>query len=76
MKAEAARRGIRQVDPTSDRRSWAILGRRRSAEEPVDRARAVENANGAFPTRSLDGAQNAPPTTAHKARRYSVSRQE
>ena len=60
-------RGIRQVDPTSDRRSWGILGRRRSPEEPVDRARAVENANGAFPTSSLDGAQNVPPTTAHKA---------
>jgi len=33
----------------------------------VDRARAVENAHTAFPTSSLDGAQNAPPTTAHKA---------
>jgi len=32
-----------------------------------DRARAVENAQHAFPTSSLDGAQNAPPTTAHKA---------
>jgi len=27
----------------------------------------VENAQYAFPTSSLDGAQNAPPTTAHKA---------
>ena len=70
MKAEAARRGDTQVDPTSDRRSWGILGRRRSAEEPVDRARAVENAHTAFPTSSLDGAQNAPPTTVHKADRF------
>jgi hypothetical protein len=27
----------------------------------------VENAENAFPTSSLDGAQNAPSTTAHKA---------
>jgi hypothetical protein len=27
----------------------------------------VENAQHAFPTSSLDGAENAPPTTAHKA---------
>ena len=27
----------------------------------------MENAESAFPTSSLDGAQNAPPTTAHKA---------
>ena len=27
----------------------------------------MENAQDAFPTSSLDGAQNAPPTTAHKA---------
>ena len=27
----------------------------------------MENAQYAFPTSSLDGAQNAPPTTAHKA---------
>ena len=33
----------------------------------MDRARAEENAPTAFPTSSLDGAQNAPPTTAHKA---------
>ena len=27
----------------------------------------MENAQNAFPTSSLDGAQNAPPTTVHKA---------
>ena len=55
-----------QVDPTSARRSWGILGGLFPTEEPVDRARAVENAQTAFPTSSLDGAQNAPPTTAHR----------
>jgi len=58
--------GMLRVDPVGDRRSWRILGDRQSTKEPVDRARAVENAQHAFPTSSLDGAQNAPPTTVHR----------
>ena len=34
----------------------------RERRSPVDRARAVQNAQNAFRTSSLDGAQNAPPT--------------
>jgi hypothetical protein len=41
------------------RASWTVGDRPR---RPVDRARAVENAQNAFPTSSLDGAQSAPPT--------------
>jgi len=59
-------RGIVGVVPTADRRSWSFRRGHRSPEEPVDRARPVENAQNAFPTRSLDGAQNAPPTTLHR----------
>ncbi len=58
--------GVVQVVSRADRRAWSLLRGRRSAEEPVDRARPVENAQHAFPTRSLDGAQNAPPTTLHR----------
>ena len=52
--------GLAIVAPAA---SWAVVDRRK---EPVDRARAVENAQDAFPTSSLDGAQNAPPTTVHR----------
>jgi hypothetical protein len=44
--------------------SWAVVDHRKSlwtVPEPM------ENATCAFPTDSLDGAENAPPTTAHKA---------
>ena len=43
--------------------SWAVVNR---PKEPVDRARAVENAQERVSHSSLDGAQNAPPTTAHR----------
>jgi len=36
------------------------------ARQPVDRAGAMENAQTAFPTAPWTGAQNAPPTTAHR----------
>jgi hypothetical protein len=54
-----------QVDPTNDRGSYGILysradaaSRVADARQPVDRAGPVENAQDAFPTRSLD-AKNA-----------------
>jgi hypothetical protein len=57
--------GMLQVDPSGDRRSCDLLNSRAEeaerladARQPVDRARPVENAQNAFPTRSLD-AQNA-----------------
>jgi hypothetical protein len=58
--------GMLQVGPARDRRSCGILGGHGSPKEPVDRARAMENANGAFTTARWT-AQKAPPTTAHKA---------
>ena len=59
--APAARGGgMPPVDPTADRRSWGILGGRRSPEEPVDRAASVEIAQNAIPT---------PAWTAHRTRR-------
>ena len=48
------------VDPTTDRRSWGLLGGRRSPEQPVDRAASVEIAQHAIPT---------PAWTAHSTRR-------
>ena len=39
-----------QVGPTVDRRSSGILGGRRLAEEPVDRAAGMEIAQNAIPT--------------------------
>jgi hypothetical protein len=55
------RPGMLQVEPPHDRRSCGLLhgraGRRgtsRRARQPVDRARPVENAQNAFPTRSLE----------------------
>ena len=48
------------VHQTADRRSCGILGRRRSPEEPVDRAASVEIAQNAIPT---------PAWTAHRTRR-------
>jgi hypothetical protein len=56
-----------QVGPARDRCSCGILGGRGSPNEPVDRARAMENAKCCVSHSSLDGAENAPPTTAHKA---------
>jgi hypothetical protein len=57
--------GMRQVDQSGDRGSCGILDSRADiarrladARQPVDRAGPVENAQNAFPTRSLD-AQNA-----------------
>jgi hypothetical protein len=52
--------GMPQVDVARDRRSWGIVDGRRSTEEPVDRARPMENANRAFPTARW---------TAHRTRR-------
>lgn len=52
--------GISQVDPVGDRRASALLGRRRSAAWPMDRAGPMENAQSAFPTG---------PWTAPRARR-------
>jgi hypothetical protein len=59
------RPGMLLADSSGDRRSWRILNSRADAarrladaQQPVDRARPVENAQNAFPTRSLD-AQNA-----------------
>jgi len=52
--------GMPQVDVARDRRSWGIVDGHRSTEEPVDRARAMENANRAFPTARW---------TAHRTRR-------
>ena len=66
MSAGRRFRGMPRVGPGRDRRFSGILSGRRSAKGAVDRARAVENAQDAFPTSSLDGAQNAPPTTAHR----------
>lgn len=43
-----------RVDRAAPRRSWGILDRRAHARQPVDRARPVENAQTAFPTRSLE----------------------
>jgi hypothetical protein len=54
----ARNQGIVQVISTDDRPTWGILRGPRLGEEPVDRARAVENAKSAFPTSSLD-AKNA-----------------
>ena len=48
----------------TDRASGTVELEQRS---PVDRARAVQTAQNAFRTSSLDGAQNAPPTRLHKA---------
>jgi hypothetical protein len=42
--------GMPPVDPMVDRRSWGILGGRRSVKEPVDRAASVEIAHDAIPT--------------------------
>jgi hypothetical protein len=57
--------GVLQVDGPGDRRSCSLLDSRADAphrladaRQPVDRAGPVENAQNAFPTRSLD-AQNA-----------------
>jgi hypothetical protein len=58
------RLGRLRVNPSDDRGSCDILysravtARLADARQPVDRARPVENAQNAFPTRSLD-AQNA-----------------
>ena len=56
-----------QVDLGSDRPSWGILAGHLSATRPVDRVAGVEIAQNTIPTPGLDGAENAPPTTAHKA---------
>jgi hypothetical protein len=58
--------GILQVDLTSDRRSWGVLGGRRSRMR-LWTVPELWKTHTAFPTSSLDGAENAPPTTAHKA---------
>ena len=59
------RPGMGQVDWSDGRRSCGLLNRRApeawrlaESQQPVDRARPVENAQNAFPTRSLD-AENA-----------------
>ena len=44
--------------------SWRVVSR---AKMPVDRVAGMEIAQNAIPTPGLDGAENAPPTTAHKA---------
>jgi hypothetical protein len=36
----------------------------------------VENEQNTFPTSSLDGAQNAPPTTVHKAFFFVIEKEE
>jgi hypothetical protein len=48
------RQGMLRVDRPDDRRSWGILNSRAEARQPVDRGRPVENAQNAFPTRSLE----------------------
>ena len=52
-----------------DRRSLNVGHPTRSPirEEPVDRARPVENAENAFPTRSLENRKSAVSHTLHKA---------
>jgi hypothetical protein len=50
----AQREGRLTVDPSDDRRSRGILNCRAEARQPVDPARPVENAQNAFPTRSLE----------------------
>ena len=57
--------GMLPVVRSDDRRAYGVLNRRADeawrladARQPVDRARPVENAQNAFPTRSLD-AENA-----------------
>jgi hypothetical protein len=62
-----ARRVVLRVDRSDDCRSWGILNSRAGARQPVDRARPVENAQNAFPTRSLDGAEERAAHTLHKA---------
>jgi hypothetical protein len=56
-----SRRGMLPVDSSRDHRSYSILNGRADAashrdevRQPVDRARPVENAQNAFPTRSLE----------------------
>src|SRR5712691_600415 len=66
-------KGILQLDPTSDRRSWGILGGRRSAKAPVDRARAVENANRAFRASSQRLARSAGGSPARATARSPVA---
>jgi hypothetical protein len=48
------RQGMLRVDRSGDRRSWGILNSRAETRQPMDRARPVENAQNAFPTRSLE----------------------
>jgi len=67
-----ARRVVLRVDRSDDRRSWGILNSRAEARQPVDRARPVEHAQNAFPTRSLDGAEARAAHTLHKALSFSA----
>ena len=46
--------------------SWAVVDRWKRLWTVPE---LVENANRAFPTSSLDGAENAPPTTAYRPSR-------
>ena len=61
-----------QVDPVSDRRSWDILAGHPIGEDACGPCRRHGNRSERDSHPGLDGAHNAPPTTAHKAHMSSV----